>query len=141
MSRTFSLVILVLCFTTAAGGQDTPTGGAETELRALDRAWAAAELGHDKLALDQILADGFVVTVASGKTVEKAAFIETVMRLTMDSSTKSVIDIIRVHDKVGVVVERFGATLDTKVTWVAMKTGSQWRIISEQMTRIAAPKP
>lgn len=136
--------ILSLCASNAALSQraEPPMTTAERELRTLDKAWAHAETTHDKAALEQLLDTGFVATWASGKTVDRTAFIETVMRIAFDSSTTSVIDAVHVHGNVGVVLERFGMTsLDTKVTWVAIKSGGSWRVIAEQMTKLTPPKP
>jgi len=127
---------------TPAHGQrpEAPVPAAEQELRALDKAWAQAEIGHDKAALEQLLDTGFVATWASGKTVDRSAFIEAIMRTALDSSAKSVVDAVHVHGDVGVVIERFGTTsLDTKVTWVAIKNGGRWRVVAEQMTKLATP--
>ena len=137
-TRLLSAAILLMSVTAPAHGQQTMS--AEDELRALDRTWAHAEMTHDAAALDRILDDGYVATFSSGKTLDKAAFIQTIMRIAFDSATKSVVDAIHIHGDVGVVVERFGVALDTKVTWVAIKTGGRWRVIAEQLTKIAAPK-
>jgi ketosteroid isomerase-like protein len=115
----------------------------EDQIRAFDQRWCDAEFAHNRKALEQILADGFVATFEDGETFEKAAFIDLIMKYNFRSSFNTVHDIIRVHGDTAIVVARFGFgdTLRTKVTAVVMKQNGQWRAVAEQMTGLSAPPP
>ena len=108
---------------------------AEAELMALDQSWIDAEVHHDKAALERILDERFLVTSASGATTDRAAFIERIMGKKI-SPFDVIHDAIVVHDGTALVID---LTTDraTKFTWLAVKKGGSWRVISETMTKVA----
>jgi ketosteroid isomerase-like protein len=112
----------------------------EDQIRAFGKEWADAEVARDRKALERIIDDGFVVTFSSGKTIGKAAFIQLNATIMMPPSN-IVHDVIHVDGDTAIVVDRFGANLDTKCTWVAVKRNGEWRAIAEQMTRIPPTPP
>jgi ketosteroid isomerase-like protein len=112
----------------------------EDEIRAFSKEWADAEVARDRKTLERILDDGFVATFSSGKTLEKAAFIQLIATIMMPPFN-IVHDVIHVNGDTAIVVDRFGANLDTKCTWVAVKRNGEWRAIAEQMTRVPPTAP
>jgi ketosteroid isomerase-like protein len=123
----------------AQASQANPTTP-EDQIRAFSKEWADAEAARDRKTLEHILDDGFVVTFSSGKTLEKAAFIQLIATIMMPPFN-IVHDFIYVDGDTAIVVDRFGANLDTKCTWVAVKRNGEWRAIAEQMTRIPPTPP
>ena len=53
---------------------------ATAQLIALDEAWIDAEVRHDQTALERILDDRFLATLPSGATLDRAAFIDRIMK-------------------------------------------------------------
>jgi hypothetical protein len=110
----------------------------ETELVALSNAWIDAEVRHDRAALEQLLDERFLVTLSSGKTVGRAAFIDLIMKA--DIKPFEVFnEAIDVHGDTALVIS---TTKDQtiKFTWVAVKKEGRWQVISETLSRIAPPK-
>jgi len=107
---------------------------AEAELITLDDAWIAAELSHDRSMLERILDDNFLVTFTSGITVDRSAFIDSIMDAKI-SPFRVVHDVIRVHDDTAVVIDLTEGS-QSKYTWIAVKRHGQWRVISETFTTV-----
>ena len=120
----------------ASACADTPTP--ESELAALNSAWIEAEVHHDRLALEQLLDERFLVTISSGKTVGRAAFVDLIMG-TEVKPFEVVNDAINVHGDTALVISET-ADHTTKFTWVAVRKERRWQVISETFSRIAAPK-
>ena len=110
----------------------------ESELIALGKAWIDAEVSHDKAALERILDERFVVTYSSGKTLDRAAFVERIMNAEV-KPFEVVNEVVNVHGDVGLVIDTT-ADHTVKFTWVAVRKEGQWRVISETFSRIAPPK-
>ena len=112
--------------------------GQESELIALSNAWIDAEVHHDKAALERILDERFLVTLSSGKTVDRTAFVDRI--ISMDIRPFEVLnEVVNVHGDAALVIS---TTTDhtTKFTWVAVKKQAQWRVISETFSKIAEQK-
>jgi len=109
----------------------------EAELVALDDAWIEAEVGGDRESLERILHEDFLATFASGRTIDRAAFIDAVLanRPAPFSVTH---EAIRVHGDTALVID-VSANGKTKFTWIAVKRDGQWRVISETFSRIESP--
>ena len=66
MKRIYIFLLLALCAQPFALGQD------KSRILALETSWNQAELHNDAHAVDLLLADDFVMTVADGYTMNKA---------------------------------------------------------------------
>jgi hypothetical protein len=109
-----------------------------SELIALSDAWIEAEVGHDSAALERILDDRFLATLSSGKTLDRAAYINWIVKMALDPF-KVLNDVVNIYGDTAVVI---ATTTDrqTKFTWVAIKRNGQWRVISETFSEIAGQK-
>ena len=106
----------------------------ESELMALNDAWIDAEVHHDKAALERILDDRFIVTLKSGETVNKTTFINRI--LSMEIKPFVVVnEVMNIHGDAALVISTSSAT---KFTWVAVKKGGHWRVISETFSKITS---
>jgi len=109
----------------------------QAELISLSDAWIAAEVGHDKAALERILDERFLATFASsGKTIDRSSYIAWIMQNDIDPFTV-VNEVVNVHGETALVISTEGTT---KFTWVAVKKGGQWVVISETFSRITEPR-
>lgn len=109
----------------------------QAELISLSDAWIAAEVGHDKAALERILDERFLATFASsGKTIDRSSYIAWIMQNDIDPFTV-VNEVVNVHGDTALVISTEGTT---KFTWVAVKKGGQWVVISETFSRITEPR-
>ena len=105
----------------------------QSELISLSDAWVAAEVGHDKAVLERILDERFLSTFASsGQTVDRSAYIEWIMQTQIDPF-KVVNEIVNIHGDTALVISTAGTT---KFTWVAVKKGGQWVVISQTFSKI-----
>jgi len=133
---------LILASYTVAGLADdalepAPVSAAEAELIALDNAWIDAEVRGDRAALERILHEEFLATYPSGRTVDRATFIDDVLK--NDIAPFVVIhESIRVHGDTALIID-VSESGNTKYTWVAVKTSGQWRVISETFTKVTPP--
>jgi hypothetical protein len=110
----------------------------ESELIALGRAWIDAEVHHDKAALERLLDERFLVTYSSGRTIDRAAFIEQIMAAEI-KPFEVLNEVVHIHGDTAVVID---TTTDhkTKFTWIAVKREGKWRVISETFSKIAEEK-
>lgn len=123
--------ILQLGLVVAANADWSPE---QAELISLSDAWIAAEVGQDKQALERILDERFLATFASsGKTVDRSTFIALILQKKLDPFTV-VNEVVSIHGDTALVISTEGAT---KFTWVAVKKGGQWVVISETFSKIA----
>ena len=113
--------------------------GQESDLIALSDAWIDAEVHHDKAALERLLDERFLATLTSGKTVDRTAFIERIMA-TEIKPFEVLNEVVNVHGDAALIIS---TTTDrtTKFTWVAVKKGGEWRVISETFSKITTPTP
>jgi len=121
------------CLTWTAQADDSST---EAELIALGDSWIAAEVQHDQAALERILDERFLLTFTSGKTIDRAAFIEWIMKADV-RPFEVVHEVIQIHGDVAVLIDS-STDRTTKFTWIAKKDGGQWRVISETFSSVAA---
>lgn len=110
----------------------------ESELIALSNAWIDAEVRHDKAALERLLDERFLVTFASGNTVDRTTFVDRILN-TEIKPFEVLNEVVNVHSDAALVIS---TTTDRtmKFTWVAVKKEGQWRVISETFSKITAPK-
>lgn len=132
----FSILILLatLSLTTyAAQSADTSTEQqAKAELNALNQVWFDARVSHDWDTLEQILDDNFLATFATGKTVDRSAFMDAVKGVGIPQF-EVMHDVIEIHGDTALIIN-FSENRDLKVTWVAVKKAGKWRIISMTFT-------
>ena len=105
----------------------------QLEIISLSDAWIAAEVGHDKAALERILDERFLATFASsGKTIDRPAYIARIMKNQIDPFTV-VNEVVNIHRDTVLVISTEGST---KFTWVAVRKSGQWVVISETFSKI-----
>ena len=135
--RPCPMLLLTLFAYYAYAGESKDTEAAttpEAEIIALDDAWIDAEVRGDRSALERILHEDFLATFASGRTIDRATFIDRV--LANKPAPFSVIhESIRVHGDTALIID-ISANGKTKFTWIAVKRDGQWRVISETFTRV-----
>lgn len=116
-----------------AAAADADWSAGQSELISLSDAWIAAEVGHDKAALERILDERFLATFASsGKTIDRSGYIAWIMESQIDPFTV-VNEVVDIHGDTALVISTEGTT---KFTWVAVKKGGQWVVISETFSKI-----
>ena len=111
---------------------------AEIEIIALDQAWIDAEVAHDRQALERILDEQFLNTFASGKIVDRAAYIDWIMATDI-SPFQVVHEEIRVHGDTALVIDRTPSGT-FQFSWIAVRRDGQWRVISETMSKVVPPE-
>jgi len=138
MKRTFLISVIAISFLACTISPEARAESmAEAELIALDNAWIDAEVSGDRKALERILDEQFLATWASGKTINRTAYIDYI--LSEEIPPFSVVhDAIRVHGNTAVVID-ISETGKTKFTWIAVKRDGQWRVVSETFTRVESP--
>lgn len=135
--KTLHIIVLtaaVLISSSTFSG-DMPGSDTRAEIIALDKAWIEAEVGRDQAALENILDEQFLATFASGKTIDRTTFIATIMQ--SDIKPFEVIhEEIRVHGNTVVVIDS-STDRKTKYTWIAVRKGESWKVVSEVFSRVA----
>jgi hypothetical protein len=110
----------------------------ESELIALSDAWIEAEVRNDAEALERLLDERFMVTFASGRTMNRGEFIELVraaeIRL-FQVTNESIL----LHGDTAVVIG-VNSERTVKFTWIAVKKAQRWRVVSETFSRVPVPK-
>lgn len=127
---TLLLMGLAIC-AYADGSTETSS---ETELIALDDAWIDAEVAGDRDALERILHEDFLATFASGRTIDRATFIDLIVD-NPPAPFSVTHETIRVHGDTALVID-VSEDGKTKYTWIATKRDGRWRVISETFSRI-----
>jgi hypothetical protein len=125
------------------GGLQVGTAHAEwssgqAELVALSDAWIDAEVHRDQAALERILDERFLATYASGKTIDRGAFIDGIMRSKLEPFTV-VNQVIDIHGDTALVIA-VSQGGKTKFTWIAVRKAGQWKAISETFSHVAEPQ-
>jgi len=105
------------------------------ELVALNKAWFDARVNQDWDTLERILDDKFLVTFATGETMDRSAFIRAVDHAEFPQF-EVLHDDIRIHGNTALLIN-FSEDRGSKVSWVAVKKDGQWRIISMTFTVIS----
>jgi len=125
-------------FVYAGDTERTDLGPApDAELIALDDAWIDAEVRGDRAALERILHEDFVATLASGRTVDRSSFIDAVLA-NPPAPFRVAHELIRVHADTALVID-VSESGKTKFTWIAIRRDGEWRVISETFTRVGSP--
>lgn len=140
MTRLLCLILIVAFspfpFAVAEMPGDAPVEGAEAELTALVEAWIDAEVSGDRETLQRILHQDFLSTFASGKTLDRDAYIDFIVGL--DIAPFSVRnESIRLHGDTAVVIDVSGDG-KTKFTWVAVRFEGRWRVVVQTFSSVAA---
>jgi len=112
---TLGFIVGIFC-STCYGASLNP----KSEIIALSDAWIRAEVSHDKGKLERVLDDQFLVTLASGKTIDKRAYVESIMSEKIDQFVV-VKEAIKIHGNVALVVGVIKAE-NLKVSWVAVRS-------------------
>lgn len=110
----------------------------KAELVALTNAWIDAEVHRDQAALERILDERFLATYASGKTIDRSAFIDAIMRSKLEPFTV-VNQVTDIHGDTALVIDA-SESGKTKFTWIAVRKAGQWRVISETFSHVAGPE-
>lgn len=118
------------------GAPPPSAANAESELSALGEAWIAAEVRHDRAALEALLDERFHATTASGRTLDRAAFIDSILKMPVEPFTVTN-DVIEIHGDTALVIATIPGG-NTKFTWIAVKKAGRWRVISETLSRMQA---
>ncbi|MGA8205483.1 MAG: nuclear transport factor 2 family protein [Woeseiaceae bacterium] len=133
-------VILMLSAICAHADTSTQTAAGpsrEAQIIALDDAWVDAEVHGDRAALERILHEDFLVTYASGRTVDRTTFIDGILKARLAPFTV-IHKTIRVHGDTALIID-VSEDGKTKFTWIAIKRDGQWRVISETGSRVESP--
>lgn len=112
----------------------TPDAQTQAELIALIQEWVVAEVSSDQTTLERILHPNFVATWASGKTIDRSAYIDYIINADIPPF-EVVNELIRVFDNTAVVIDISGDG-KTKFTSILLKTNGQWRVISETFNNV-----
>ncbi len=83
MKTYFSSIIAIICllqFATNGVAQTAEPKAAEATVRKLERAWLDAYEQHDAKAMEEIVADGFVITFPGGQKQTKAQLMESMRK-------------------------------------------------------------
>jgi ketosteroid isomerase-like protein len=140
----------------SAGAEPTTTeaakvSDAEREVLALEDQWVQAEINGDEATLQRILDDRFVMTWGSGKTVDKASYIEGIIKgkgtilseeltdriVLVEGNTVVVVDTDTLQGK-NAAGEPWKLVLRMTTTYV--KRDGRWVALAEQVVPIEPPK-
>ena len=102
-------------------------------------AWIDAEVQDDRAVLEEILHEDFVSTFASGKTLDREAYIDFILALDISPFTVNNESMTQFGDTVVVVDVSDSGT--TKFTWIAVKRDDQWIVIAQTFSRIEPTDP
>ena len=109
-----------------------------SELTALSDAWIEAEVRRDTDALERLLDERFLATFASGKTVDRAGFIDWIRNADI-KPFQVTNEAIHIHGDTAVVIG-VDSNRTVKFTWVAVRRDQRWRVVSETFSRVPDPK-
>jgi len=106
----------------------------KAELTALVEAWIDAEVRSDRKALERILDKEFLSTFASGKTIDRTAYIDFIV--SQDIPPFEVTnDFTIVHGDTAVVID-VSESGETKFTWIARRVNDEWKVISQTFSSV-----
>ncbi|MFT3744376.1 MAG: nuclear transport factor 2 family protein [Pyrinomonadaceae bacterium] len=153
-SLTFSLILAVVCFSSAFG--QTPSKD-ETALKSLLKQMTDAQTAYDSAALDRIFASDYIEISPAGEfdPREKVLGFYTPKAKAEAGNTSASLEIgdysVRQYDKFAIVIARFSYTITAdgktmpprsmRATVVFRKEKSEWKIASTQYTGIRPPAP
>jgi hypothetical protein len=132
------IMIAALLAGTLANAEDSaatsPTPSERAELTALVEAWIDAEVVDDREALERILDEDFVSTFASGKTLDRTAYIDVIVSMEIPPFTVTN-DYMAVHGDTAVVID-VSESGKTKFTWIARRVNGEWKVISQTFSTV-----
>jgi Domain of unknown function (DUF4440) len=135
-------VLHAILTTSTLGATMTPAhadqSAQESELIALGDAWIEAEVRRDTAALERLLDERFMATFASGQTMDRAGFIDWIQKSNI-KPFQVTNEAVLIHGDTAVVIG-VDSNRTAKFTWVAVKRGQLWRVVSETFSRVPAPK-
>ena len=118
----------------------------EAELRELNAGYIRAFLNEDAAWYDAHLSDDFICVDANGSVIDRAAFLAG----TKPGSSALSYDLdevaVRIHGDSAYVTalgswrRRDGSTGQTRYIDAYVKTDAGWKVVTAQLTRVAAPK-
>jgi hypothetical protein len=131
-------VLLPVRGTAADAGRSAVDPAVRSELTALVGAWIEAEVQSDAEALERILHKDFLSTFASGKTLDRDAYIAFIVSLDIPHFTVRNESMIQHRDTVVVIDVSDDGT--TKFSWIAIRRDSRWQVISQTFSRIESSR-
>jgi len=108
------------------------------ELSELEARWIDAEVRSDINALEEILHPNFLSTFASGRTLDRASYIDFIAG--MNITPFKVTNLAMVQHGDTVVVIDISESGTTKFTWIAIRRDSHWQVIAQTFTRLDPPQ-
>jgi len=118
-----------------AGAASADWSPEQQELISLSDEWIAAEVGHDQAALERILDERFLATFASsGKTIDRSAFIGWIMHSKLEPF-QVLNGVVNIHGDTALVIST-STDRTLKFTWIAVRKGGLWKVISETFSKI-----
>jgi Domain of unknown function (DUF4440) len=132
----------IVLVTTVFGAMTRPAhadqSSQESEIVSLSDAWIEAEVRHDTEALEHLLDERFMATLASGQTIDRAAFIDLIRKSDIKPfQVKN--EAIHLYSDTAVVIA-VNSKRTAKFTWIAVKMGQRWRVVSETFSTVQAPQ-
>jgi ketosteroid isomerase-like protein len=157
MRRTILFVILCATLPLSAGGSVGPrrqeAGGAEQEVRKLERAWLDAYEQSDAKAMGAIVADDFTITFPDGSMQTKPQIMEMIKRprgpaspaprfYTEDVRSRAYGDTVILMGRVISEYAREGKTVKdaSRYTDTYVKRGGRWQVVASHLSNDARPQ-
>lgn len=132
-------ILAGLAFSLSAAAEPKPGAfdpRVRAELQALVDSWIDAEVRDDRRALEDILHEDFLSTFASGKTLDRAAYIDFIIALDISPFTVRN-ESIRQHGDTVVVID-VSESGTTKFTWIAVRRDGDWKVISQTFSTVTS---
>lgn len=126
--------IMSIFYSTCHAGNLNP----HSEIIALSDAWIQAEVNHDKSTLERVLDEKFLVTLTSGETIDRRAYVQSIMSEKIDPFAVAM-EAIKIHGDVALVIGVIRED-NLKVSWIAVRKGGFWKAISLTFSKLSIPK-
>ncbi len=104
------------------------------ELTELVEAWIDAEVQDDRGVLEAILHENFLSTFASGRTMNRAEYIDFIISLDIEPFSVTN-EVTQLFDDAAVVID-VSDDGQTKFTWIAIREEGSWRVIAQTFSGI-----
>mgnify|MGYP001820879815 CR=1 FL=1 len=130
--------LLLSQFVIADSKIDSVEPSVRAEMTRLVESWIDAEVLSDARALEEILHEDFLSTFASGTTLDRDSYVDFIVGL--DIPPFKVINESMIQHGDTVVVVDVSESGTTKFTWIAMKQGDQWKVVSQTFSSIKSPE-
>ena len=157
MRRIILFVILCATLPLSAGGSvsssNQEAGGAEPEVRKLERAWLDAYEQSDAKAMEAIVADDFTITFPDGSMQTKPQIMEMIKRprnpanpplkfYTEDVQSRVYGDTVILLGRVVTEYVRDGKTVKeaSRYTDTYVKRGGRWQVVASHLSNDARPQ-